>query len=113
MAPAPAMFARGSTGGGVRFCRHVHFAPDLQGGEGGCWGGEGGGAVYEAAVAEQTGRRASGVVAAPGGREAAEAPGKGAPETSRSFGGVSCLRHSGQQRVNHIWKTVLDAQHIY
>ena len=42
MAPAPAMFARGSTGGGVRFCRHVHFAPDLQGGEGGCLGGEGG-----------------------------------------------------------------------
>lgn len=61
------MFARGWTGG----CpilptavdrRHVHFAPDLQGGE----GGQGrGGAVYEAAaVAEQTGRRASGVVAA-------------------------------------------------
>ena len=75
-------------------------------------GGTKGGAVYDDA-AEHTGRRASGVVAAPGGREAAKAPGKGAPETSRSFGGVSCLRHSGQQRVNHIWKTVLDAQHIY
>ena len=42
-----------------------------------------------------------------GAREAVEAPGKEAPETSRSFGGVSWLRqHSSylsvQQGVKHI-----------
>ena len=59
--------------------------------------GRGGGAVYEA-VAEHTGRRASGVVAAAfrGGSGGATlavvgATGKEAPETSRSFGGVSWL----------------------
>ena len=70
--------------------RHVHFAPDLQ-------GGDEGGAVYDDA-AEHTGRRASGVDGGSGAREAAAAPGKEAPETSRSFGGALWLRHQIGQR---------------
>ena len=77
--------------------------------------------MYEA-VAEHTGRRASGVVAAAfrGGSGGATlavvgAMGKEAPETSRSFGGASWLRHPSlyyllQQGVEQIWETLLDAQ---
>ena len=68
-------------------------------------GGTKGGAVYDDAAAAEhtgTGRRASGVDGGSGAREAAAAPGKEAPETSRSFGGALWLRHQIQpgQRGN-------------
>ena len=73
-------------------------------------GGAKGGAVYDDAAAAEhtdTGRRASGVDGGSGAREAAAAPGKEAPETSRSFGGASRLRrpslyHSAQQGAKHV-----------
>ena len=61
-------------------------------------GGPKGGAVYDDAAAEHTGRRASGVDGGSGAREAAAAPGKEAPETSRSFGGALWLRRQIGQR---------------
>ena len=64
-------------------------------------GGTKGGAVYDDAAAAEhtgTGRRASGVDGGSGAREAAAAPGKEAPETSRSFGGALWLRQQIGQR---------------
>ena len=116
------MFARGWTGGPTILPTVYTLLLTFKG-ERGVEGGEGG-AVYEA-VAEHTGRRASGVVAAAafrGGSGGATlavvgATGKEAPETSRSFGGASWLHHPSlyylvQQGVEHIWETFFEAQHL-
>ena len=83
------MFASGRTGGVVRFQRAAMYTLLLT-----FKGGTKGGAVYDdAAEHTDTGRSASGVDGGSGAREAAAAPGKEAPETSRSFGGALWLRH--------------------